>query len=309
MPAIQSNPNIISGWKSNATYFGSIPLHRLGELDIMNYVMEDTTDINQVRTRLIGFYSQLVLDIFMCSLFITTWIRAIKLIADNPRSVSSWVCMLPSLMGVGFMLVLILLFSSVGVNCRMVLWYANFCFWISATCTNLIVLQKAYFVLCRKRWVLVVGIGFMSPQLGYIYSALSTSIITIDPKLGCVFNYSSFLPYYWFGTEMPVNFFFSIIFSHVAYKQYCMFGSEAWKQLARDGIQTMVLAVLCNILCIIIILLEIGGVYSQLYFVLNWIITSTIIVNHCRNMRRMVKLSHRPKTEYYLHISHIDTAK
>ncbi|KAI9593057.1 hypothetical protein BDF19DRAFT_449325 [Syncephalis fuscata] len=38
------------------------------------------------------------------------------------------------------------------------------------------------------------------------------------------------------------------------------------------------------------------------------LITSTILVRHCYNMRKMFTLSHQPKTENVLHLSQIVTA-
>jgi hypothetical protein len=38
----------------------------------------------------------------------------------------------------------------------------------------------------------------------------------------------------------------------MTYKQYSVFDANVWKRLAREGIQTMWIALLCNIISIII---------------------------------------------------------
>jgi hypothetical protein len=69
---------------------------------------------------------------------------------------------------------------------------------------------------------------------------------------------------------VPLNVLFSTIFSHVAYKQYRLFGSDAWRRLAKDGIQTMCLVTACNIICGLIMIFEIGGDFSQLSVAVDW---------------------------------------
>jgi hypothetical protein len=51
-----------------------------------------------------------------------------------------------------------------------------------------------------------------------------------------VTNYSPYLPWYWFGVVAPLNVRFSSVFIHVAYKQYILLGSDAWKRLAWNAI-------------------------------------------------------------------------
>ncbi|KAI9598585.1 hypothetical protein BDF19DRAFT_430777 [Syncephalis fuscata] len=104
----------------------------------------------------------------------------------------------------------------------------------------------------------------------YIGYAITVSIMCNKGEDGCVIHYPPFLPWYWFLAATPINTFFSAIFSRVAYQQYCVFGSEAWKHLARDGIQTMCLVTFCNVACAICILVEVVGKLSELFFVADW---------------------------------------
>ncbi|KAI9592467.1 hypothetical protein BDF19DRAFT_467922 [Syncephalis fuscata] len=309
MPNIDKSKIIISGWEKNATHLWGIPLHPLGEMDAMDYILQTPDDINEIRHRLFGFYAQLVPNMFILYMFSVNLVHASKLVIHRPRAVSSWLCTIPALLGVIFGLFMAFSLFSVGINCRIFAWYANVCLLTAAICNSAIMLQKAYLVQCRQRWVLIVGFGLMLPQTGYIYYSWATTIMTLDPALGCVFNYPTFLPYYWFGTELPLNILFSCIFIRVAYQQYRTFGSEAWKRLAHDGVQTMIWAVLCNVICITMIVLEVGKQFSQLFFVVNWLVISKVLIYHCQSMRQTSKLSNRPNTENLMVISQIATAK
>jgi hypothetical protein len=82
--------------------------------------------------------------------------------------------------------------------------------------------------------------------------------------------YPSFVPFYWFGAVGSVNLLFSAIFCWVTYKQYRQFGSDAWRKLAHDGIQTMCMVTVCNIISYCIILVDTGGSFADILFPLDW---------------------------------------
>jgi hypothetical protein len=58
---------------------------------------------------------------------------------------------------------------------------------------------------------------------------------------------------YWVAINVPFNVLFSTIFCYIAYAQYKLYGSDIWRRLARQGIQTMCLALLCNTVCAAIV--------------------------------------------------------
>ncbi|KAI8050563.1 hypothetical protein BDF22DRAFT_745435 [Syncephalis plumigaleata] len=127
-------------------------------------------------------------------------------------------------------------------------------------------------------------------------------------ELGCVVYYPASILWYWFSIHTPLNVFFSAIFCHVAYRQYKLFGSDAWKRLTQDGIQTMCLAVLCNIICCILAITRINDSNSDMFLCADWVIVITLLINHCKKTRKSINRDHRPKTSHILHISQIVTA-
>ncbi|KAI9596877.1 hypothetical protein BDF19DRAFT_437063 [Syncephalis fuscata] len=71
----------------------------------------------------------------------------------------------------------------------------------------------------------------------------------------------------------------------------------------------MFLATLCNIICLVIVIMFIGKAYSDQFFILDWVVVTTILVHHCQNIGKSVGSAHQPKTEHMLHLSQIATVK
>ncbi|KAI9593297.1 hypothetical protein BDF19DRAFT_165753 [Syncephalis fuscata] len=267
-------------WKQNAARLWNIPLHPSGEADIFDFITAAPNDIDSIRARLLGIYFQGFLSIMLGSMFIQNFIISIRLVINRPYFLAGWCCLLPAFLGT-FMELAIYIYLFGHGNCRLLAWLVISSFALSSIINNMIILQKAYIVLLKQRWILVVGFILLIPQLGLILLTLETSYITTEAKGGCRVHYQSAVPIYWFGVTIPVNALFSAIFSYVAYNQYKKFGSEAWKRLMRDGVQIMCIVILCNISCALVVLLKIGKPYSDMFFMLDWYITSTILVRHC----------------------------
>ncbi|KAI9596763.1 hypothetical protein BDF19DRAFT_421278 [Syncephalis fuscata] len=309
MPINNHNEALGTEWLKNATYFIGIPLHPLGEVDTIEFMTQFPNDIEKTRSRVIGLQFQTVSVLMATFIFIRNFNISLRMVVSRARTLSAWCCLLPALLGIvfGCMIIYAWLFS--GLNCRKIFWFSGFINTVAIMCNSIILLQKAYLVLCRQRWIAVFGTLFTLPQLGFFVIVLVSCPVTIEPNIGCVLYYPFFLPWYWFFAAVPISLFFSAIFSYIAYRQYSTFGSDAWKRLARDGIQTMCLAVLCNVICGMIIVFQVGGNYAIMFYVADWLLTSTILLNHCQNMRKASQLSNRPKTQHLLNLSQIPTSK
>ncbi|KAI8050480.1 hypothetical protein BDF22DRAFT_695155 [Syncephalis plumigaleata] len=305
MPFDHTDHQLGTDWIKNATYIVGIPMHPLGEISLPDYIMEVASDQEQFRARIFGVYRQLLLNLLAGHIFVYNFYLAVRIITTYRRSIPGWLCLFPSALGVVTGLIAALSMFPTGLTCRRISWFVGFAITTTIICNSAIVLHKAYLVLYRKPWVLIVGIIFILPQLGFMYAGWMLSPVTVAADTGCVVNYSSLLPWFWFGSTAPINALFSGIFSYVAYKQYRTFGSEAWKRMMRDGIQTMCLVVVCNIVCACGMLFEIGGKLSEMFFLVDWLFISIILVRHCYSMRKAISLSNRPKTENILcHTDH-----
>ncbi|KAI9591029.1 hypothetical protein BDF19DRAFT_456640 [Syncephalis fuscata] len=269
MPVEQTINNSSTSWEDNADRLFGIPLHPLGEISMYDFVSEIPNDRKTTQARLWSFYLQLFSNYIIAALFARNALIAIRMIRKCPHILSGWCCLFPSVFGV--MLGVIGLIITFGnASCRPIAWYAITVMPIANTFNSAIVLQKAYIVLLKKRWILIVGFLFMLPQLAFAPLALMYSFVTVDAKSFCVVHYSSFIPMYWFGFNIPINIFFSAIFIYVAYKQYQQHGTESWRKLMRNGIQVMCLVALCNLICVICAISNATGNSSAMFFIADW---------------------------------------
>lgn len=258
-----------SEWTNNAEQLWGVPLHASGELYIYEYVIEQSTDISTAHAKLASLYVQTVLNIMISAVFVNNLLISIRMVVSRPLLLSSWCCLIPALFGIGWMII-VLLYMFDELNCRRAIWYSIIAVALSNISNSTIILQKAYLVLLKQMWVVVLGLLLMLPQLAFMPFFVAMSWATTELDGGCAVHYSKLVPIYWFGVTIPINILFSAIVSYITYKQYKAYGSEAWKRLTRDGIQTMCLVVLFNIICAACILFKVGNNYSDMFFVADW---------------------------------------
>jgi hypothetical protein len=270
MPANHNNERLGTEWMKDATSQWGILLHPLGEMAIVDFIMEKPDDITLMQARLAGMQFQVALIVLFWCVFANNLYVSSKLVISRPRALTGWCCLIPSILGAVYCTLVTLMLSPYPVTCRAVVWYIAVAMSISLVCNSIIVLRKAYLASRRQLWVIIVGAILTIPQVGFAYISFKYDVYTLETHAGCVNNYPSFIPWYWFGAVAPVNVLFSSVFSYVAYKQYRLFGSDAWRRLARDGIQTMFLVVACNVICGLILIFEVGGDLSETAFMTDW---------------------------------------
>ncbi|KAI8050478.1 hypothetical protein BDF22DRAFT_695152 [Syncephalis plumigaleata] len=269
-------------WRINATRLWGIPLHPTGEMLLYDYVVEMHDDRRETQLRMLSIYFELSVDLMMSTIFVRNLFIALVMIAKRPRVLSGWFCSVPAILGTGwgFGVILYLLDQS---SCRPVVWFFVIAMTLSSASNSAIVLQKAYIILMQQKQVLILGLLLIIPQVAFMPIFLMSSWVTTNVNGGCAIHYETFVPFYWFGLTIPINVLFSALFSYIAYKHYKGYGMEAWKELAHDGIQIMCLAVICNIFCATCLVLEVGGKFADMFFVVDWLFTSSILVYHCNS--------------------------
>ncbi|KAI8050223.1 hypothetical protein BDF22DRAFT_143354 [Syncephalis plumigaleata] len=307
MPIIDPADPRETSWIKDARRVVGLPLHPSGEMSVLDFYM-DSSSIADQRGKLYGSRLQLVSNVMMSCIIVRNFFVAAKMVIKRPRVLAPWCCMTTALLGSITAFVSILMQLGLVFNCRDTVWTIGFGMSIANFSNGLIVLQKAYLVLYRKKWIIYVSIPLMLMQVCYIVFIMLNCYATLDPDYGCIIHYPYFIIWYWFASTVPLNVIFSSIFCYVSYKQYKLYGSDAWKRLAKEGIQTMCLAVFCNVGCCTAIALQIGGTNADLFFPLDWMIVNIILLRHCQNMSRNTSSSHQPKTEYILNLSQIATA-
>ncbi|KAI9590891.1 hypothetical protein BDF19DRAFT_459831 [Syncephalis fuscata] len=309
MPFINYTSPDYNEWMNSDIKQLGARLHPLGEKNIFDFFMEATGDISKQRFRLFGIQSLIVAQIIMLCIFGRNFAIAVRMVVSRPRSIVSWCCLISSTLSTTILLAIISIYVDSPVNCRVMTCSITFNIASTLIGNSLILLQKVYLVLCRQKWILYVSIPAIIAQFAFPLILIYSSYFSLEEMVGCTVYYPQFLMWYWFAINVPINLLFSTIFCHVVLKQYRLFGSEAWKELARDGIQTMLLATLCSIVCSILVILLKDKVNADTFFAIDSVVVTTILINHCRDFGKSAKYKHRPKTNHILHLSQIATAK
>ncbi|RKP22881.1 hypothetical protein SYNPS1DRAFT_25190 [Syncephalis pseudoplumigaleata] len=248
-----------------------IPTTPSGEVSIVQFVMDTPSEERALlQARLTGIQYQLALNYMASLVFARNLAVIIKLLYAQPHNLTAWLCVIPALLGMVHGMVSSFSFAVGSANCRTMVWFVTCALTVSTMSNSFIVLQKAYLALCRQWWILSIGTPLILLQLGFAYLTIWYSPITLEANSGCVVHYPDFIPWYWFGLIIPINAFFSGIFSYVTYKQYIIYKSDAWRLLARKGIEIMCLVILCNLICGTCIFLRIGGHSTIFFFVVDW---------------------------------------
>ncbi|KAI8050942.1 hypothetical protein BDF22DRAFT_114314 [Syncephalis plumigaleata] len=246
MPLNYGESALKDGWQVNATQLFGILLHPDGEVDTFKFMVENVK-IDDPNHPVLGTWRQLLFVMIVVTLFASNLPIALRMVFKRPKQLVGWFCLTPPVFALiwGF-------FSSIGLlyemaNCRQIVWLLAFSLTLSSISNSGIMLQKAYLIMFRQRWVLIVGIIFILPQISIFILTWEICPVTYDVNRGCTFYYPYYLPLIWMAVEAPSCVMFSLIFSYVAYKQYKLFGSDVWKRLARDGILLMCTAILCKL--------------------------------------------------------------
>ncbi|KAI8050491.1 hypothetical protein BDF22DRAFT_657086 [Syncephalis plumigaleata] len=269
-----SNKNIVANWLN-------IELDPTGELNIVDYALQPIDNVVQFQHRINGLRLQLALNIIVACIFMRNFYYSVKILMHKRKMFASWCCLITSILGITQGAVFGMGFLLGTLNCRTIYWYVILVVGIITIINNMIMLEKAYLALRRRRWILYVGAFFLLPQFFFVLFVLKYSKVQLRDGFGCIMEYKEFVPLYWFGSNTPLATIFSGIFTHVAYKQYRLYGSDAWRRLARDGIQTMCLALLCSILCALGAILRVGGEFSTYFYFVDCLIISMLLLSHC----------------------------
>ncbi|KAI8056141.1 hypothetical protein BDF22DRAFT_674036 [Syncephalis plumigaleata] len=297
MPLVDFNNSNNTSWMENASKLWDIPLYPLGESNLLDYYAGLTaSSMEEQRVRLAGIQKELLLAILVVGVFTYNSSVSIRMVMARSQAISSWCCIITSISGLVIGIMKVFTMIGVLVNCRMIIWSVGFGIGIGTFCNSIILLQKAYIILDKQKLLVYISFPFMLPQLFFSLVMMRFTFIGLEVKDGCTLYYPSFFVWYWIGISAPINTIFSFIFCFFAYKQYRRFGSGTWKQLTNDGIQTIALALFCNALFSVPIVLQLKSFNADHLYVVDWIVVSTILINHCNRMRKMIGFRYRSQS-------------
>ncbi|RKP07608.1 hypothetical protein THASP1DRAFT_24269 [Thamnocephalis sphaerospora] len=293
---IDRNLLLKDGWEKNATYQWGIALHPLGELNALDYITEAQGDIEEMRARNGSLSLQSAFNVICTYLFVRNLFLAVSMLYKRPKMLAGWCCVLQAIAGLVYSISSLAVYLPDGPSCRIALWLVGVGSSISVLCVGTALLQKAYLVHHRNKWLLGFGIFLLLPQPAFTYMVWNSPGV-MSSAGGCLSCYPTYLPWAKLAMDMPINLVFSIAFLMVVYQQYRQFGSAAWKQLVHNGIQTMCLIVFSNIICMFCVAFEVIGIFSEFFFIFDWTITSVLLVHHCTTLRLSKADAHKPHTQ------------
>ncbi|RKP10274.1 hypothetical protein THASP1DRAFT_27958 [Thamnocephalis sphaerospora] len=288
-----------NNWEKNATYLWGIPLHPLGELNTLDFITMAHRSMEQMRVRNRSLSMQSAINVVFIFIFARSLSISVPIVYQNRRTLAGWCCVIQATAGVVYCVSCLMVFLPNGPPCRVALWITGTGTTISTLCVGTTLLQKAYLAHQRNKWLLCIGIVLLLPQPAIAY-IVWTSPGIMTPVGGCLSCYPSYLPWIKLAMDLPINLVFSTAFLTVVYRQYRIYGSKAWVRLIRNGIQTMCLVVLSNLICMFGVAFEFAGLFSQFFFILDWVVTSVLLVHHCVNMRMVTEQSSRANPRQFL---------
>ncbi|RKP23088.1 hypothetical protein SYNPS1DRAFT_31212 [Syncephalis pseudoplumigaleata] len=269
MPAIDYSNPAETTWMTNATHLWGIPLHPLGEVNMLDFYMAKENS-EQTYRELSGARFQLASGMLMSYLTIRNIIICTQMVVARPRILASWCCLIPCFIGGITTVVFVLMELGYYFACRHLVWLIFFGISTANFFNSTVLLQKVYLILNRETRVLYASTLPMLLQLSYVAIMISSSFITFKPDVGCSIHYPYYTIWIWLAISLPLNIMFSVAFCYVAIKQYRQYGSDAWKRLARDGIQAMCSAALCNVICCILVATQAIGSKSDMVLATDW---------------------------------------
>ncbi|KAI9598079.1 hypothetical protein BDF19DRAFT_420367 [Syncephalis fuscata] len=271
--------------------WGFIPLDPSGEISIWNFLMEHK-DIEDARMRAHSHYVQAFMTVVLLVIFIRNTYYAALLIYTKPRSVASWCCFFQALMGTISGILNMTTGLPGGFSCRICNWVYSLGITISSICVSLCLLIRAYIITNKSAFLLFAGILLIIPLPAtvWIFWVKSISKNTVDAA--CVSIFPSYLPWFRLGLDVSINTVFSAIFLDVVIQQYRTIGNKCWKRLQSDGIIYLLGVTVSNISCALIVAFQFIGGFSEMMFLVDWMVTSTLLIHQHRGMQKAFNTYH-----------------
>ncbi|RKP08147.1 hypothetical protein THASP1DRAFT_30044 [Thamnocephalis sphaerospora] len=230
---------------------------------------EDGISLKEQRERVTGAYLQRSISVGMVILFMYCGWITIRLMRTRPRAIASICCLLQATVGITYSLIAVSTLFPGGATCWASVWAAAVAIAVNDGCVSTVILQKAYVVHQRPRWMLVFGplIGISIPIIAY---TTVTSPAVLGPTCACGFLYPPYYLWMRFGFYFPMDVVFSIAFIRVVYRQYRDVKAKLWKRLMQDGIQVILCMATSHLICLLLVTFDVVGSFSVMVIMIDW---------------------------------------
>jgi hypothetical protein len=243
----------------------------LGDLNAIEYLMSADGSKEEYQRRSVGVHLQVISIMAMLFIFLYNGYRSILMTIRRSHKVSSWCCLVNTLTGVCYVTGAALAHHMpYGPSCHTVVWAAIIGMTIATMSMNTLLLERAYLAHQRNLLLLIFGILLILPAPTFIYRAWFEVTATFSPTSGCYAKYPPSFPTFRLLIDLPPNLVFTGAFLMVIYQQYKRFGDRCWKRLARNGVVTMLLVALSNLICMLCNVFNVLGEMSDVLFIVDW---------------------------------------
>ncbi|RKP26674.1 hypothetical protein SYNPS1DRAFT_27648 [Syncephalis pseudoplumigaleata] len=237
----------------------------------------DEPDTLRERYKALRF--QLLCAILLSMVFMRNIWRSALVSSSFSRKLAPWCCLFISTLGL--ILLCGVCIPSIGLNglsCHTMGWCLIVGVMLSSIGTNLILFERAYVAYQQSRWFFVVGLLLaVVPAIVFLAITSVESSVEYNAIHGCFLRYPDYLPYVRIFVDLPPNITFSVIFCMVIYRNYRRHREHMWKELAQDGIIMMLLVAVSNIVCFIVGESNIMQEYTNMVYIADWVLTSTLL--------------------------------
>ncbi|KAI9599028.1 hypothetical protein BDF19DRAFT_429869 [Syncephalis fuscata] len=277
-------------------------------MDAYEYTEALSVNLKDRQEQLRYIWAELVVHTIMSYVQVHNINTALRLVIKQPRALTRWCCLIPSVLCIGLTIFTIIFDLGKAFYMDTSVLYFGWAIPLSIMCYSIILLQKAYMLSHKSRWIFVIGITLIILQMIIPVMLLNVTVIFYhDLYRSVFFDYPKGVVLIWLCVSIAANLFLSSVFSYMAYKQYRIFGSKTWKRLASDGIQSMCLVILCNIICTVLMFFNNSRILFTLPYFIYCSVCSTILIKNCRKTRDILSETNHPKTEKMLQLSQILT--
>ncbi|RKP09662.1 hypothetical protein THASP1DRAFT_28546 [Thamnocephalis sphaerospora] len=263
---------------------GFIPYHPDGEISVWDF-MTRPRSYESARHCVHSNGIQTPINTVLAYVFLRNTWRALCLLHTRKQSWANWSCFIQALVGVITACVNLSSIFPGGTSCRINLWVCSFGITVSAICVDICLLVKAYAAQNRDRRLIWVCGLLMAPQLAVIWIVWVESIMLNTEKAACIFLFPAYLPWFRFGLDVAINLLFSAVFLYAVYSQYTRLGRKCWRKLGEGGVVFLFAVVLSNLVCALITATGLFGPLSEMFFLIDWVVTSTLLVRQHESIR------------------------
>ncbi|KAI8057085.1 hypothetical protein BDF22DRAFT_669437 [Syncephalis plumigaleata] len=255
-------------------------------------LMSITRDTKLFRRSFISISCQLLFNTILFWILVRNFHRALCIAIRSPRKLASWCCIAMTLPGMLSFLGTVSFGTEYALSCRVLSWCVIGSIAISMAASNAIMFERAYIIYQFNRWLLLIGITTIVVPIPIILVLTYTrSVIKITADLGCYVEQHFYAYLVYICSGLLTSSLYSLPFFVALYRRYKIRREIRWRRFLQDGAITMLLIAVSSLACFLLTIINTNGKYNNIVYIIDWIITSTLLVEHNYRVSTQVFIS------------------